>query len=126
MAIRIRGSRARYELYGNRLGDGLLGYDDAMALEQYAGFGNGAAELRDAINGANGGTLAMALSEDAAKVLAFLAYHWLDYYGDQGHNDYEDAKREARSSRGLCERMLGELKSQGVVYVETRAAVVWS
>jgi hypothetical protein len=126
MAIRIRGSRARAGLYENRLGDGLLGYSDEQALEQYEGFGNGAAELKNAINAANGGTLAMALTEDAAKVLAFLAYHWLDYYGDQGHNDYEDAKAEARNRAGLCQRILAELKLQGVVYVETRAAVVWS
>lgn len=126
MAIRIRGSRSRGELYWNRLGHGLLGYDNAMALEQYANFGNGAAELRDAINGANGGNLAMNLTENAAKLLAFLAYHWLDYYQDAGHDYDSSAKAEARNRAGLCQRILAELKLQGVVYVETRAAVVWS
>jgi hypothetical protein len=127
MAIRIRGSKSRGDLYWNRLCDSLLAYDQEQIQENWSGeYHVGASELQAAILAADNGNSALVLTEAAAKLLAFLAYYWLDYYGDQGHNDDEFSKRAARSRRGLCERILGELKSQGVVYVETRAAVVWS
>ena len=126
MAIRIRGSRSRGELYWNRLEDSLLTLDQEQILEQWVDETVGAVELRDAILAANNGYGALILTEAAAQVLARKAYYWLDYYQDAGHDYDSYAKAEARNRAGLCQRILAELKLQGVVYVETRAAVVWS
>tara|TARA_R110000868_G_scaffold22336_3_gene91499 strand:+ start:3507 stop:3890 length:384 start_codon:yes stop_codon:yes gene_type:complete len=127
MVIRIRGSRSRGELYWNRLADNLLTLNQEQILEQWGqDEAADAVELRDAILAANNGYGALILTEAAAQVLAGKAYYWLDYYQDAGHDYNSSAKAEARNRAGLCQRILAELKSQGVVYVEARAAVVWS
>lgn len=126
MAIRIRGSKARAELYWNRLGDTLLTLNQEQILAEWVDEAVGAVELRDAILTANNGRGALILTQAAAQVLARKAYYWLDYYQDSGHDYDSYAKAEARNRAGLSQRILAELKLQGIVYVETRAAVTWS
>ena len=115
--FRLRGSKARQDLYINRLQDALLHYTPEQIQEQWATMAVGAAELREALEATNCGATAMTLSKEAADLMVYLADGWLEYYGDMGHDYDEDAKRIARSRAGISNRILEELYKQGVAKV---------
>jgi hypothetical protein len=52
----------------------------------------------------------MQLTVEAAQLLAFLAYYWLDYFTDAGWDG------DARNRAALCQRLLNELRLQGIQY----------
>ena len=115
--FKLRGSKARQDLYINRLESGLLCYTPEQMKEQWSTSAVGAAELRTALDGTNCGATAMTLSKEAADLMVYMADGWLDYYSDMGHDCDEDAKRTARSRAGISKRILEELYKQGVAKV---------
>jgi hypothetical protein len=115
--FKLRGSKARADLYINRLESGLLYYTPEQMKEQWADSAVGAAELRATLDATNCGATAMTLSKEAADVMVYLADGWLDYYSDTGHDYDEESKRTARSRAGISKRILEELYKQGIAKV---------
>ena len=110
MAIRIRGTQARSDLYWNRLCDALLSYDQETINEQWQDRAVGATDLRAALDATECGRRQMQLTVQGAELLAFLAYYWLDYFTDAGWDG------DARNRAALCQRLLNELRLQGIQY----------
>ena len=110
MAIRIRGGQARQDLYWNRLESGLLCYDEATARDQYQSNAQGAVDLQAAIFAADNGRGRLELTVAAAELLAFLVFHWQDYFQDAGWDG------QGRGRAALCGRILNELRLQGIQY----------
>jgi hypothetical protein len=115
--FKLRGSKARADLYINRLESGLLCHTPEQMKEQWSTSAVGAAELRTALDGTNCGATAMTLSKEAADLMVYLADGWLDYYSDIGHDYDEESKRTARSRAGISKRILEELYNQGIAKV---------
>jgi hypothetical protein len=115
--FKLRGSKARQDLYINRLHDALLYYTPEQIQEQWGAMAVGAAELREALDATNCGATAMTLSKEAADLMVYLADGWLDYYSDMGHDYDEESKRTARSRAGISKRILEELYNQGIAKV---------
>ncbi len=115
--FRLRGSKARKDLYVSRMEDALLQYTPEQIQEQWGAMAVGAAELRQALDATNCGATAMTLSKEAADLMVYLADGWLDYYSDMGHDYDEESKRTARSRAGISKRILEELYNQGIAKV---------
>ena len=110
MAIRIRGTQARSDLYYNRLCDALLSYDQETINDQWQDRAVGATDLRAALDATECGRRQMQLTVAAAELLAFLVFHWQDYFQDAGWDG------QGRGRAALCGRILNELRLQGIQY----------
>lgn len=115
--FKLRGSKARQDLYINRLQDALLCYTPEQIQEQWGDMAVGAAQLREALDATNCGATAMTLSKEAADVMAYLAWGWLDYYEDMSRDYDQETKRIGRSRAGLSQRIMSELYNQGIAKV---------
>jgi hypothetical protein len=115
--FKLRGSKARQDLYINRLHDALLYYTPEQIQEQWGTMAVGAAELRESLDATNCGATAMTLSKEAADVMAYLAWGWLDYYEDMSRDCDQESKRIGRSRAGLSQRIMSELYNQGIAKV---------